>query len=337
MMVRSRKRCRASAADNASRPPDRVAEHRNGVRPVGSPGLRRAAAAPCRRTETLRRPPRLPAAGRPHADRARSPPAPPAPSPRPRWPPSHAANRSSGTCTGRQRRIGCSISHQDAAPRRHRHAAPSGEQRQPGPSGAFAVEHQEDRPVPEVDAVGDDAQPHQRRRGQHAGHRLRAAPGPPARSPRRRRSRRRSADRGGTPRHCRWRSASPPPAPPPRRAAERGRRHRAHRDPDQRPAGRFSRWPVANQQRRRRGADQQRLRAGIGAEVDPVREASDDHQHGDRRRSQRPHGGDDEHREPHAPATVAGVKRRRRARGQQQRRPRSAAPARQVVLLLHPE
>ena len=79
-----------------------------------------------------------------------------------------AANGNNGTRDGRQRRIGCSISHHDAPATAsvtpHR-AANNGS---PDHPVTFAVERQEDWPVPQIDAVGDGAQPHQRGQRQDA-------------------------------------------------------------------------------------------------------------------------------------------------------------------------
>ena len=79
-----------------------------------------------------------------------------------------AASRNCGTCTGRQRRMGCSINHHEIAATATVAERPNCEERHARQTGAFPVEHKEDRPVPEVDAVGDHPEPHQRRKGQHA-------------------------------------------------------------------------------------------------------------------------------------------------------------------------
>ena len=141
-----------------------------------------------------------------------------------------AASGNSGTRAGRQRRMGCSISQYDtpatASVAPHRAA----NKRQSGPPGAFAVERQKDWPVPQVDAVGDGAQPHQRAPGQDAGDRAALLQRHRGDHEDGRDRDRRAADRGGIRRRCRWRSASPPPVQPARASGSNRATRRPHRD-----------------------------------------------------------------------------------------------------------
>ena len=278
-------------------PADRITEHRNGERPVGISRPGAGVTGSRRRRATPPRPPILRAAD-PISRRA---------GPVPTGTTNMviaaalatvaAASGNNGTRAGRQRRIGCSISHYDTAATATVAAHRAANSRESGPSGAFAVERQEDWPVPQVDAVGDGAQPHQRRQGQDAGDRAALFQRHRGDHQKRRRSPPRSADRGGIRRRFPLRSESRPPDP----ARPTSGRHPGDPPPppgpDHAPAS-VQRRPIPHQQSRCRRADQQCLRTGIGAEIDPVARCVGGEDDRGRGRSQRPQRGNHEGGEP---------------------------------------
>ena len=197
--------------------------------------------------------------------------------------------------------------------------------------GALAVDQQEDRPVPEVDPVGDRAEAHQRPRrqqprdgavlierdrrdDQHSGHRhhdqqavpefLGAAGGTV----------------GGQHEHHQPERGQQPGRPTGPAGAQ-------HRDPSGQTA------PVLHHQRRGGGADEQRLYAGVGAEVDTVERCVRGQRDAGRRRGEHAGAGEDEHRR----AERAGGQRRAATvgqRGETRDHGRHHQWPQQVVLLL---